>query len=272
MAATGYDLNDMLYLMARLRDPVDGCPWDLKQDYRSIVPHTLEEAYEVADAIERGDYEHLKEELGDLLFQVVFYSQLGREEQRFDFYDVVSSLVEKLVFRHPHVFPEGTLASRRDVNHDVKEADIKQSWEALKKQERGAKGRHSVLDDVPVGLPAVTRAQKIQKRASGIGFDWPDASGVVDKIKEEADELTAAQQSANTEAIAEELGDLLFSCINLGRHLGVNCETALRATTRKFEQRFHFIESVASEKGISVEQLSLDEMDQLWERAKGQTP
>ncbi|MCV6606490.1 MAG: nucleoside triphosphate pyrophosphohydrolase, partial [Porticoccaceae bacterium] len=256
------------YLMERLRSPSDGCPWDCKQSYQSIVPYTLEEAYEVADAIERGDYDHLQEELGDLLFQVVFYSQLGREEGRFDFQRVVSTLVEKLITRHPHVFPEGTLKSRRAPGERADESGISKTWEALKKDERGARGRHSVLDDIPVGLPAVTRAQKIQKRASGVGFDWPDTTGVVAKIAEEAAELKAAVASAKQAHIKEEFGDLLFSCINLGRHLGLDCEAALRATTAKFEQRFHKVEQSAQDQGRQVGDLSLEEMDALWEQAK----
>ncbi|MGS2723203.1 nucleoside triphosphate pyrophosphohydrolase [Porticoccus sp. GXU_MW_L64] len=266
--ATGYSVDDMLYLMARLRDREDGCPWDCQQSYKTIVPYTLEEAYEVADTIERGDYDHLKEELGDLLFQVVFYSQLGVEEGRFDFHQVVAALVEKLVSRHPHVFPDGTLSSRRGQGEQADESTIKQTWEALKKEERGAKGKVSVLDDIPLGLPAVTRAQKIQKRASGVGFDWPDTSGVVAKISEEAAELEAAVASGNEVDIKAEFGDLLFSCINLGRRLGVECESALRATTAKFEQRFHSIEKAACSQGKTVEELSLDEMDRLWEKAK----
>ena len=263
-----YSVEDMLYLMERLRNPADGCPWDCKQTYKTIVPYTLEEAYEVADTIERGDYDHLREELGDLLFQVVFYSQLGKEEERFDFHQVVSALVEKLVSRHPHVFPDGTLTSRRTAGAEADESSIKQTWEALKKDERDAKGRHSVLDDIPVGLPAATRAQKIQKRASSVGFDWPDTSGVVDKISEEATELEAAIASGKEVDIKAEFGDLLFSCINLGRHLGVDCESALRATSAKFEQRFHSIEKAATDQGKTVEELSLEEMDWLWEEAK----
>ncbi|MDM3869819.1 nucleoside triphosphate pyrophosphohydrolase [Porticoccus sp. W117] len=264
----GYSIDDMLYLMARLRDPEDGCPWDCQQSYKTIVPYTLEEAYEVADTIERGDYDHLREELGDLLFQVVFYSQLGREEGRFDFHQVVSTLVEKLVSRHPHVFPDGTLSSRRGQGDEADESAIKQTWEDLKKEERGAKGKSSVLDDIPLGLPAVTRAQKIQKRASGVGFDWPDTAGVVAKINEEAAELQSAVTSGRDVDIKAEFGDLLFSCINLGRHLGVECESALRATTAKFEQRFHSIEEAATSQGKAVEELSLEEMDRLWEEAK----
>ena len=258
----------MLYLMERLRDPQTGCPWDRKQNYQTIVPYTLEEVYEVVDTIERGDYGHLKEELGDLLFQVIFYSQLGREEGHFDFQQVVSTLVEKLLSRHPHVFPDGTLHNRRDSSLPQDENSIKQTWESLKKAERGAKGRHSVLDDIPITLPALVRAQKIQKRAASVGFDWPDTTGVVDKISEEAAELAAAVVSGDQESIAEEMGDLLFSCINLSRHLGVEGEGALRNTTRKFEQRFQYIEQCASNSGRTVESLSLDEMDALWNEAR----
>lgn len=268
MSQNKYSIEDMLYLMERLRDPVDGCPWDLKQNFETIVPFTLEEVYEVVDTIERGDYSHLKEELGDLLFQVVFYAQLGREQNLFDFSGVVSTLVAKLISRHPHVFPEGTLNSRRDPNSNIEEAGIKQTWEALKQDERGSKGRHGVLDDIPQSLPAVVRAQKLQKRAARVGFDWPDIEGVLDKIIEEANELKQAITSKDSSHIEEEIGDLLFSCVNLGRHLGVECEGALRRTSNKFERRFRYIEERAEAEGKSVEKMSLAEMDLHWQQAK----
>lgn len=263
-----YSVADMLYLMARLRDPETGCPWDIKQNFETIVPFTLEEVYEVIDTIERGDYPHLKEELGDLLFQVVFYSQLGQEQGYFNFDEVVDTLVSKLVSRHPHVFPEGTLQSTRDSNAEPQEAGIKKTWEALKKAERGAKGKTSLLADIPNSLPALVRAQKIQKRAANVGFDWPDTDGVLDKIVEEAAELKAAVAQRQQAEIEEEMGDLLFSCINLARHLGVDGEGALRRTIGKFEQRFGQIEQAAEASGRQLEELSLDEMDRLWQLAK----
>ena len=197
---------------------------------------------------------------------MVFYSQLGREQGHFSFQEVVSTLVEKLLSRHPHVFPDGTLHSRRDSSAEPDEEGVRQTWESLKKAERGARGRHSVLDDIPIGMPALVRAQKIQKRAAGVGFDWPDVGGAVDKISEEAVELKAAMASGNRDHIAGEVGDLLFSCINLSRHLGVESEGALRNTTRKFEQRFQYIEQCAREQGRAVDSLSLQEMDELWEQ------
>ena len=187
-----YQLDDLLYLMARLRDPQYGCPWDLAQDYASIVPHTLEEAYEVADAIERGDFAHLPGELGDLLFQVVYYSQLGQEEGRFDFAAVVDGIVRKLVRRHPHVFPDGDLYGAKDLPR-LDDAAIRRRWEEIKAEERAEKAEApaqlSLLDDVPVALPALSRAAKLQKRAAAVGFDWPEPLAVVDKVREELDEV-----------------------------------------------------------------------------------
>ena len=183
-----HSLDNLLYLMRRLRDPDTGCPWDLKQTFETIVPYTLEEVYEVVDTIEREDYVHLKEELGDLLFQVVFYGQLGEEQDLFCFDDIITTLVEKLVTRHPHVFPEGTLTSSREDGVVPDETQIKQTWESLKSSERKEKGRSSVLADIPESLPALTRASKLQKRAANHGFDWPSISGVVDKLDEETTE------------------------------------------------------------------------------------
>ncbi len=181
---TQYSVDDLLYLMARLRDPESGCPWDIKQDYASIAPSTLEEAYEVVDAIEKQDFVHLKEELGDLLFQVIFYSQLGKEDERFEFASVVSDLVAKLIRRHPHVFPDGTLQSRID-NRNTLQADVKARWEAIKQQEREAKGAQGLLADVPLNLPALSRAAKLQKRAASVGFDWDNVYGPIAKVRVE---------------------------------------------------------------------------------------
>lgn len=266
-----YSLDDLLHLMARLRDPRHGCPWDLKQSYATIVPHTLEEAYEVADAIERGDFDHLPGELGDLLFQVVYYSQLAKEEGRFEFAAVVDGITRKLVRRHPHVFPDGDLYGAPDMAR-LEEAAIKQRWEEIKAEERAEKAaapeQLSLLDDVPQALPALSRAAKLQKRAAQVGFDWPEALPVVDKLREELDEVLEAMSENDAEAIAEEVGDLLFVAVNLARHLKVDPETALRAANNKFERRFHYIEQALRDTGRRIENCSLEEMDALWGEAK----
>ncbi|MDH0155385.1 nucleoside triphosphate pyrophosphohydrolase [Stutzerimonas stutzeri] len=266
-----YQLPDLLHLMARLRDPQHGCPWDLQQDYTSIVPHTLEEAYEVADAIESGDFEHLPGELGDLLFQVVYYSQLAREEGRFDFATVVDAITRKLVRRHPHVFPDGDLYGSPELPR-LDEAAIKRRWEEIKAEERAEKAaapeQLSLLDDVPSALPALSRAAKLQKRAAQVGFDWPEALPVVDKVREELDEVLEAMSENDPQAIAEELGDLLFVVVNLARHLKVDPENALRAANGKFERRFRFIEQALRDAGRSIENCDLEELDALWGEAK----
>lgn len=263
-----YDIDDLVTLMARLRDPVGGCPWDLEQDYRSIVPYTLEEVYEVIDTIERDDYDHLGEELGDLLFQVVFYARLGEEDNRFDFGDVVHGIVDKLVARHPHVFPGGTLSSRREGDGAVGTAAIKGAWEAIKHRERQAKGRSGELDDIPRVLPALSRSQKVQKRAARSGFDWKNNQDVIAKIREELAELEAEMETAEEENIAEEMGDLLFSCVNLARHLGVDAEAGLRRATDKFEIRYRRMEKMAAEEGVSFGNLDALAQDVLWQAAK----
>ena len=268
-----YQLNDLLYLMQRLRDPQTGCPWDLKQNYASIVPYTLEEAYEVADAIERSDFEHLPGELGDLLFQVVYYSQLATEEGRFAFADVVDGITRKLVRRHPHVFPSGDLRAVADAQ-TLAEAAVKQRWEALKAEERAARAAEpqqlSLLDDVPAGLPALSRAGKVQKRAAQVGFDWPEALPVLDKVREELDEVLETMAANDSAAMADELGDLLFAVVNLSRHLKVDAEAALRQATAKFERRFRFIEQRLREAGLAIEDCSLEQLDVLWGEAKQQ--
>ena len=266
-----YQLADLLHLMARLRDPQHGCPWDLQQDYASIVPHTLEEAYEVADAIERRDFAHLPGELGDLLFQVVYYSQLAREEGRFDFATVVDAITRKLVRRHPHVFPDGDLYGSPELPR-LDEAAIKQRWEQIKAEERAeqaaAPEQLSLLDDVPHALPALSRAAKLQKRAAGVGFDWPEALPVVDKLHEELNEVLEAMSENDPQAIAEEIGDLLFVVVNLARHLKVDPENALRAANGKFERRFRFIEQALRDAGRSPKSCDLEELDALWDAAK----
>ncbi|MEH3023460.1 MAG: nucleoside triphosphate pyrophosphohydrolase [Pseudomonas oryzihabitans] len=266
-----YQLDDLLHLMARLRDPRHGCPWDLRQDYASIVPHTLEEAYEVADAIAKGDFPQVRDELGDLLFQVVYYSQLGREDGHFDFAQVVDGITRKLVRRHPHVFPDGDLHGPLDLPR-LDEATIKRRWEEIKAEERAEKAaapeQLSLLDDVPAALPALSRAAKLQKRAANVGFDWADATPVVAKIQEELDEVREAMANGQAAQVAEEVGDLLFVMVNLARHLHVDAEDALRQANAKFERRFRFIEEALKAQDRTPQEASLEEMDALWDAAK----
>lgn len=275
-----YTIDDLKNLMARLRDPETGCPWDTRQSYKTIVPHTLEEAYEVADAIEREDYSHLKDELGDLLFQVIFYTQLGREDGHFDFDSVVDHLVRKLVRRHPHVFPEGTLESRIDPDNRPDEAWIKESWERIKAEERAMKpapeasAEVSRLDGIARTLPAMARAEKLQKRAARHGFDWPNIGPVFDKLHEEIDELKEAWEAAQTgagdpDAVEDELGDLLFVCVNLARFMKVNPEQALNRTNHKFDARFRAIERVLEREGRDMDEESLEALDAVWQAVKG---
>ena len=255
------DIQRLLDIMAQLRNPEGGCPWDLEQTYRTIVPHTIEEAYEVADAIERDDYAELQDELGDLLFQVVFYAQLAKEEKRFGFDDIVQSICDKLERRHPHVFADKQVAdSDEQTRH----------WEQLKADERKAKAEqsrpHSVLDGIAHTLPAVTVAHKLQKRAAQIGFDWPDEQGVMDKVSEELTEIRQAWvEPAKRE---EEIGDLLFTCVNLARHAGVDAETALRQANRKFEARFRAMEQQLDNSAKGLVQASAAEMEAAWENIK----
>lgn len=268
--ATRHTLDDLLTLMAVLRDPEQGCPWDVKQDWDTIVPHTIEEAYEVADAIERRAFDELPGELGDLLFQVVYYSQFGREEGRFDFHDVVDALTRKMLSRHPHVFPDGTLASRRQgiSAAEVETAHINSRWESLKAEERSARDATSVLADIPRTLPALARAAKLTKRAARVGFDWPDTRGVIAKIREELDEVEEALDAGEIEHAREEVGDLLFAVVNLARRLKADPEQMLRATNAKFERRFGHVERALAQSGRSPGEASLEEMDGHWNDAK----
>jgi MazG family protein len=250
----------LLEIMARLRDPTDGCPWDLEQTFATIAPYTVEEAYEVADAIERQDLSDLKEELGDLLLQVVFHARMAQEQGAFDFQDVAQTINDKMVRRHPHVFGSETYASG---------AEQTAAWEALKAEERRAKGRvASLLDGVPTGLPAMTRALKLTKRAARVGFDWPDVSFVLDKLREEIGEMEAEIASGDREKLRGELGDVLFVLANLARKLDLEPEDALRATNAKFARRFQFIEAELARRGRTPEQSDLKEMDALWDAAK----
>ena len=262
-----YTLDDLLYLMSRLRDPKDGCPWDQQQNFATIIPHSIEEVYELADAIAAEDSEHIHEELGDLLFQVIFFCQLGSEQGQFNFNKVVSTLVAKLLRRHPHVFPDGTLGSRAG-EQVTPTAEVKKNWEAIKAAERQRKQQGGVLDDVPLALPGLTRATKLQKRAATVGFDWPDYRGVFDKVREEIDELQEAVEVLTPAEVEEELGDLYFVIANLARHLKVDSEAALRAANRKFERRFGYIEGRLKESDQSFGESSLDELESLWQQAK----
>ncbi|WP_026377501.1 nucleoside triphosphate pyrophosphohydrolase [Aestuariibacter salexigens] len=255
----------LLWVMKQLRDPHTGCPWDLKQDFASIVPHTIEEAYEVADAIEHGSMEDIKDELGDLLFQVVFYAQLGEEQDAFDFNAVAATIAEKLIRRHPHVFAQQQAES---------DEQLAAQWDAIKQQERAAKGKQddSVLANIPVGLAPLIRAQKLQKKCAKVGFDWPDAAPVVDKIHEEIEEVLDAVQSqtGTHDEVEEEIGDLLFAVVNLSRHLGVDAETALRKANNKFERRFRHLEQSVSDDSVDLRTLSLEQLESYWCEAKSQ--
>ena len=251
-------INDLVALMAALRAPGTGCPWDLEQDFRSIAPYTVEEAYEVADAIERGDMSDLRDELGDLLFQAVFHARMAEEKGAFDFADVARAIVEKMRRRHPHVFAGASLRTT-----DEQTA----AWEDQKAAERRSKGRESILDDVPLGLPALTRAVKLQKRAARVGFDWTNPRDVLDKIAEETGELVAAVESDDRNAVEDEYGDLLFVMANLSRHLDIDPEASLRRANEKFRRRFRHIEAAL---GARLGEASLEEMEALWVEAKRQ--
>ncbi|MCZ6829906.1 MAG: nucleoside triphosphate pyrophosphohydrolase [Gammaproteobacteria bacterium] len=260
-----YSIQDLLRVMDRLRDREDGCPWDLAQDFDSIVASTLEECYELVAAIEQGDFSHVAEELGDVLFQVVFYSQLGRERGLFDFSQIVSTLVGKLLRRHPHVFAAGEIEGV--VEGDTSVQQVKLSWESIKKQERHARSQLGILADIPVALPALSRAQKVQKRAAQVGFDWDHIAEVVRKVEEELQEFVDAEDATSARQ-EEEIGDLLFSCVNLARHKGLDAETALRRATRKFEGRFQRLETQLKARGLALEELTAPVLEEHWRRAK----
>ncbi|MDC1507439.1 nucleoside triphosphate pyrophosphohydrolase [Oceanospirillaceae bacterium] len=264
---TGDAMQQLLAIMAQLRNPEGGCPWDLKQDFRSILPHTLEEAYEVADAIESDDRMQLRDELGDLLFQVVFYCQLAREEGSFEFADVAQTMSDKLIRRHPHVFFPP--ADEAGLGTSALDADqVLQKWEAIKQAERDAKHQHSVLDDVPNALPAMQRSAKLQKRAANVGFDWPDVTPVLSNMAEELEEIEQAFASGDKDHTLEELGDLMFACVNMARHLKQDPEQVMRAANAKFERRFRFLETQLVEAGESLESVGLERMEAGWKAAK----
>ena len=250
----------LLEIMRRLRDPDSGCPWDIEQDFGTIAPYTIEEAYEVADAIERADWDELRGELGDLLLQVVFHAQIADDRGLFAFEDVANAIADKMVARHPHVFGDES----RDKSTEQQTRD----WEAIKAAERADKAQTGVLDGVAVGLPALLRALKLQKRAARVGFDWPETTQVLDKIAEESAELVEAAETLPQDKIEEEMGDLLFVMANLARHLKIDPEAALRRANAKFTRRFARIEDWLAEAGKTPEQSDLAEMDALWNRAK----
>ncbi|TCM85280.1 nucleoside triphosphate pyrophosphohydrolase [Rhodovulum steppense] len=250
----------LIEIMRRLRDPETGCPWDIEQDFASIAPYTIEEAYEVADAIAREAWGELEGELGDLLLQTVYHTQMGAEAGLFDFESVANAIADKMVARHPHVFGEES----REKSAEQQTRD----WEAIKAAERAKKAAHGVLDDVALALPALTRAVKLQKRAARVGFDWPEIGQVVDKIVEEAHELAEARASMTEAEVFEEFGDMLFAIANLARHLNLDPEEALRATNAKFTRRFTAVEAALRERGKRPEDSDLAEMDALWEAAK----
>jgi ATP diphosphatase len=260
------DIARLLEIMAALRTPGTGCPWDLEQNFATIAPYTLEEAYEVADAIARGDLGDLREELGDLLLQVVFHARMAQEQAAFDFGDVVMAITEKLLRRHPHVFGEAGRLSTGAVNR---------LWEQIKAEEKAAKAaraggetRAGAFAGVPVAIPALTRALKLQQKAGKVGFDWNDPMAVLAKIREEADEIEADLVAGKRAAAAAEVGDLLFAVVNLARHLDADPEAVLRATNQKFERRFAFIERALAARGKSPAESTLAEMDALWNEAK----
>ncbi len=248
--------------MARLRDPENGCAWDLKQNFASIAPYTIEEAYEVADAIARNNLPDLQDELGDLLLQVVFHSQMAQEQAEFNFDDVANGIVAKLIRRHPHIFSDAKFD-----NPD----DVKAAWEAAKAQERSLKnqtGDESALADVALALPALSRADKIQQRAARVGFDWPDVQPVWDKLNEEISEVRQAIANDDTEAVEDEIGDLLFTVVNLARHLKIDPEVSLSRSTAKFEKRFRRVEQLAANQDNKLSELDLAALDALWDKAK----
>jgi MazG family protein len=256
-------IERLLSIMARLRDPERGCPWDLEQDFRSIAPHTIEEAYEVADAIERRDLDTLRDELGDLLFQVAFHAQLANEQGRFAFDDVVGAICDKLVRRHPHVFADARVADA---------AEQTRAWDRMKREERAARGDAGALADVPVALPALTRARKLGARAAEAGFDWPDAGGPRAKVEEELVELDRAAAADDPAAREAELGDLLFAIVNLARHLQVDPETALRGANERFARRYCHVERELARLGQQAAGAPTELLDRLWAEAKAENP
>jgi ATP diphosphatase len=263
------DISCLIEIMAQLRTPVTGCPWDLEQNFETIAPYTIEEAYEVADAIARGDLDDLKDELGDLLLQVVYHARMAEEQNAFAFGDVVETVCRKIIRRHPHVFA--------DKDGNISPAGVESAWDRIKAEEKAERAARrpteavpppSLLSNVKAGQPALTRAMELQRKASTVGFDWNDPRAVLRKIREEADEIEAALDHGDSEEMAAETGDLMFALVNLARHVGANPEMALRGANAKFERRFAYIEQALAAKGRTPEVASLEEMDALWNEAK----
>ena len=252
-------IQQLLTIITRLRDPATGCPWDVKQDFDSIGAYTIEEAYEVVDAIDRRDFDHLKDELGDLLLQIVFQSELAREQQRFDFNDVVGAIVDKMIRRHPHVFADADVRTVEDQTR---------LWDQQKREEQGNTADPSALADIGTGMPEWQRALKLQKRAATVGFDWPGPAPVIAKLREEIIEVEAEFATGDAERLADEIGDVLFVCVNLARHAKVDFSRALRLANAKFERRFRHMEMMAGESGRQLSELDLTAQDALWNQAK----
>ena len=260
-AITHDGIQSLLDIMRQLRDPDSGCPWDLKQNFHTIVPYTIEEAYELADAIAAEDFAQIRDELGDVLFQVVFYAQMARELGLFTFEDVVDGISKKLLRRHPHVFAETG-------GQSVSETEVKDRWEQIKGEERQQKNQRGALDDIPLALPALSRSQKLQKRAARVGFDWSEPDAVRGKVDEELDELAEAVSESDSAAIESEVGDIFLAMVNLARHLGVDAEAALRHANRRFEDRFRLMENAAGRDGSQLSEESLERLEQRWQAAK----
>jgi ATP diphosphatase len=265
--SAGYTLDDLLLLMGRLRDPIDGCPWDRAQNFSSIVPHTIEECYELVDAIDTADRRQIKEELGDVLFQVVFYAQLANEQHQFTFGDIVASLVEKLLRRHPHVFPDGTLQSRA-VQTSLASQQISSQWEKIKAGERHEKRQYSLFDDVPLALPALTRSLKLQKRAARMGFESEDIDGVLKRLQSGVNELISAREKSGITDLEQKLGAVIFSTVKAARFLKVDPETVLRKTNKTFENRFRYVEEQLLSLGKTLVNAGIEFVDRYWEEAK----
>ena len=263
-----YGITELQRLMERLRDPDTGCPWDLKQTYQSIAPFTLEECLELIDALEQNDFDHVEEELGDLLFQVIFYAQLGKEEGRFDFDTVVSRITTKLLRRHPHVFKDGDLEGV--ITDRASITSIKTNWEAEKAAERAARSQQSAMDDIPMTLSALARAQKLQKRGASLGYDFSSSDGVLSRLDDELNELSRACENHDPEEIENELGDVLFTVVNLARHLKVDAEASLRKANRRFEQRVRRAEIAAIDAGSRLQDESVERLEERWSAAKAE--
>lgn len=253
------EINNLLQTFKKLRDPSQGCPWDKEQDFKSIASCSIEEAYEVADAIEREDFNDLKEELGDLFFQIIFHSGMAEEKKLFNFEEVVKELNDKLIRRHPHVF---------DKKQEMSASESLEIWEKEKKKEREKKNLISLMDDIPKNLPSLTRAKKIQKRAKSVGFDWQNENDVIRKIDEEIDELKKAKVSQKKEDISEEIGDLFFTLVNLSRHYNLEPEDIIRKANLKFEKRFRKMEDEANKTKVNLEDLEINELETLWQKIK----